>query len=106
MCGIHKGLCLASQILMPLLFLLLIGLLVFGYQQGDLTGAFNFLFGFNFGSLTWQSVLIALGHAFFTLSIGMGAMMVYGAYMPSNTGVFSNVLMVGALDTLVALIAG
>ena len=69
MCGIHKGLGLASQILMPLLFLLLIGLLVFGYQQGDLTGAFNFLFGFNFGSLTWQSVLVALGHAFFTLSI-------------------------------------
>ncbi|MEJ6612057.1 MAG: sodium-dependent transporter [Porticoccus sp.] len=106
MCGIHKGLGLASQILMPLLFLLLIGLLVFGYQQGDLTGAFNFLFGFNFGSLTWQSVLVALGHAFFTLSIGMGAMMVYGAYMPSNTGIFSNVLMVGVLDTLVALIAG
>jgi neurotransmitter:Na+ symporter, NSS family len=106
MCGIHKGLGLVSQILMPLLFLLLVGLLIFGYQQGDLIGAFNFLFGFNFEFLTWQSVLVALGHAFFTLSIGMGAMMAYGAYMPSNTGVFSNVLMVGVLDTLVALIAG
>ena len=104
--GVNKGLGLAAQILMPLLFVLLIGLLIFGYQQGDFISAFNFLFGFNFESLTWKAVLVALGHAFFTLSIGMGAMMTYGAYMPNNTGVFSNVLMVGVLDTLVALIAG
>jgi NSS family neurotransmitter:Na+ symporter len=104
--GINKGLGLAAQILMPLLFVLLIGLLIFGYQQGDLAKAFSFLFGFNFESLTWKAVLVALGHAFFTLSIGMGAMMTYGMYMPKDSGVFSNVLMVGALDTLVALIAG
>tara|TARA_B110000483_G_scaffold31242_2_gene37926 strand:- start:4735 stop:6144 length:1410 start_codon:yes stop_codon:yes gene_type:complete len=104
--GIHRGLGLASQVLMPLLFILLIGLLIFGYQQGDLMRAFDFLFGFDFESLTWKAVLIALGHAFFTLSIGMGAMMTYGVYMPKNSGIFSNVLMVGILDTLVALIAG
>jgi NSS family neurotransmitter:Na+ symporter len=104
--GINKGLGLAAQILMPLLFVLLIGLLIFGYQQGDLAKAFSFLFGFNFESLSWKAVLVALGHAFFTLSIGMGAMMTYGVYMPADSRVFSNVLMVGILDTLVALIAG
>jgi|TARA_B110000444_G_scaffold237965_1_gene251124 NSS family neurotransmitter:Na+ symporter len=104
--GINKGLGLAAQILMPLLFILLIGLLIFGYQQGDLAKAFSFLFGFNFESLSWKAVLVALGHAFFTLSIGMGAMMTYGVYMPKDSGVFSNVLIVGILDTLVALIAG
>ncbi|MDC0411774.1 sodium-dependent transporter, partial [Porticoccus sp.] len=104
--GINKGLGLAAQILMPLLFILLIGLLIFGYQQGDLAKAFSFLFGFNFESLSWKAVLVALGHAFFTLSIGMGAMMTYGVYMPADSRVFSNVLMVGILDTLVALIAG
>ncbi len=104
--GINKGLGLAAQILMPLLFILLIGLLIFGYQQGDLAKAFSFLFGFNFESLSWKAVLVALGHAFFTLSIGMGAMMTYGVYMPEDSRVFSNVLMVGILDTLVALIAG
>ena len=104
--GINKGLGLAVQILMPLLFILLIGLLIFGYQQGDLAKAFSFLFGFNFESLSWKAVLVALGHAFFTLSIGMGAMMTYGVYMPADSRVFPNVLMVGILDTLVALIAG
>jgi NSS family neurotransmitter:Na+ symporter len=104
--GINKGLGLAAQILMPLLFILLIGLLIFGYQQGDLAKAFSFLFGFNFESLSWKAVLVALGHAFFTLSIGMGAMMTYGVYMPEDSRVFPNVLMVGILDTLVALIAG
>lgn len=104
--GINKGLGLAAQILMPLLFILLIGLLIFGYQQGDLAKAFSFLFGFNFESLSWKAVLVALGHAFFTLSIGMGAMMTYGVYMPEDSRVFSNVLMVGILDTLIALIAG
>ena len=104
--GINKGLGLAAQILMPLLFILLIGLLIFGYQQGDLAKAYSFLFGFNFESLSWKAVLVALGHAFFTLSIGMGAMMTYGVYMPADSRVFPNVLMVGILDTLVALIAG
>jgi NSS family neurotransmitter:Na+ symporter len=51
-------------------------------------------------------VLVALGHAFFTLSLGMGAIMVYGSYMPKKTSIAGSAILIASLDTLVALIAG
>jgi len=104
--GVTKGLGVAVRVLMPLLFVLLLVLLVFGYQQGDFARGFSFLFSFNIEALTWKGVLIALGHAFFTLSLGMGAIMAYGAYMPDHARIGRTVIAVGFLDTLVALVAG
>ena len=104
--GVGKGLGVAVRILMPLLFVLLIALLVFGYQRGDFARGFNFLFSFNVEALSWEGVLEALGHAFFTLSLGMGAIMAYGAYMPEHARIGRTVIAVGFLDTLVALVAG
>lgn len=104
--GVTKGLGVAVRVLMPLLFVLLIMLLVFGYQRGDFARGFNFLFSFNFDALTWEGVLEALGHAFFTLSLGMGAIMAYGAYMPEHARIGRTVVAVGFLDTLIALVAG
>ena len=104
--GVTKGLGVAVRVLMPLLFVLLIALLVFGYQKGDFAQGFNFLFSFNVEALTWEGVLEALGHAFFTLSLGMGAIMAYGAYMPEHARIGRTVVAVGFLDTLVALVAG
>ena len=104
--GVTKGLGVAVRILMPMLFVLLLVLRVFGYQHGDFARGFSFLFSFNYQALTWEGVLEALGHAFFTLSLGMGAIMAYGAYMPEHARIGRTVLAVGFLDTLVALIAG
>jgi len=104
--GVTKGLGVAVRILMPMLFVLLLVLLVFGYQRGDFVRGFNFLFSFNYQALTWAGVLEALGHAFFTLSLGMGAIMAYGAYMPGHARIGRTVIAVGFLDTLVALVAG
>ncbi len=104
--GVTKGLGVAVRVLMPLLFVLLVLLLVFGYQQGDFARGFSFLFSFNYKALTWEGVLEALGHAFFTLSLGMGAIMAYGAYMPEHARIGRTVVAVGFLDTLIALVAG
>ena len=53
-----------------------------------------------------QPILIAMGHAFFTLSLGMGAIMAYGSYLPSDAGIGSTVLTIAVLDTVVAVAAG
>lgn len=104
--GVTKGLGVAVRILMPMLFVLLMILLVFSYKHGDFERGFNFLFSFDYQALTWEGVLEALGHAFFTLSLGMGAIMAYGAYMPEHARIGRTVLAVGFIDTVVALVAG
>jgi len=104
--GVTRGLGKAVEYLMPILFVLLLILLGFSISQGEFFHAVKYLFAFDFGSLTMDSVLAALGHAFFTLSIGMGAIMAYGSYMPEDTPIAKTVLTVAALDTCVALIAG
>lgn len=104
--GVTKGLGNAVRVLMPILFLLLIALLAYGFSEGDFGQGFSFLFNFKFDQLTWNGVLVALGHAFFTLSLGMGAIMAYGAYMPGDAPIGKTVVLVAVLDTLVALVAG
>lgn len=104
--GVTRGLGMVARVLMPFLFVMLIVLLGYGFKNGDFAKAFSFLFDFKFDKLSWDGVLIALGHAFFTLSLGMGAIMAYGAYMPGHASVSKTIVTVGILDTLVALVAG
>jgi len=104
--GVTRGLGMVARVLMPFLFVVLILLLGYGYSNGDFAQAFSFMFDFKFDRLSWDGVLIALGHAFFTLSLGMGAIMAYGAYMPDHANVSKTIITVGVLDTVVALIAG
>lgn len=104
--GVNRGLEAAIRILMPALFVLLIILLGYSLTSGAFEQGARFLFDFDFSKLSSESILIALGHAFFTLSLGMGAIMVYGAYMPKQASIGSTVLIVAGMDTLVALAAG
>lgn len=104
--GVSKGLGVAVRVLMPLLFVLLLVLLGYGIAEGNFKEGFHFLFNFNFEKLSPHGVQVALGHAFFTLSLGMGAIMAYGAYMPSNAPIGTTVFWVALLDTVVALVAG
>lgn len=104
--GVVRGLGVAVRTLMPLLFVLLVVLLVYSARQGDFAAAVDFLFSFRTESLTWTGVLVSLGHAFFTLSLGMGAIMAYGAYMPEHAPIGKTVITIAILDTLVALMAG
>jgi len=104
--GVTKGLGVAVRIMMPVLFLLLVVLLFFAARQGDMAAGAEFLFSFRADKLSWAGVLEALGHAFFTLSLGMGAIMAYGAYMPERAPIGKTVITIALLDTLVALMAG
>ena len=104
--GVNAGLEKAIRILMPLLFVLLIMLLGYALSTDGFDQGFSFLFNFDTSKLTGESVVVALGHAFFTLSLGLGAIMAYGAYMPSDVSIGKTVLAVGVLDTVVALAAG
>ena len=104
--GVTKGLEAAVRVLMPLLFLLLIVLVFYAVSTDSFGQGFSFLFNVDFSRLSGAAVLEAMGHAFFTLSLGMGAIMVYGSYMPKKASIGGTVLMVALLDTVVALVAG
>ena len=104
--GVQKGIERASKILMPLLFLLLIALIVRGLTLPGATKGVQFLLSPDFSKLTGASVLSALGHAFFSLSLGMGAIITYGSYVDRKSNLFVSSLSIVALDTLVALLAG
>ncbi|MDA9664362.1 sodium-dependent transporter, partial [bacterium] len=96
----------AVEILMPVLFVMLLLLLGFSFFRGNFSAAWDFLFNFNLQLLTWRGVLEAMGQAFFTLSIGMGAIMAYGAYMPQKANIGKTILIVAFFDSLVAIISG
>jgi NSS family neurotransmitter:Na+ symporter len=105
--GIKNGIERWSKILMPLLFVLLFGLMIYGlvFTDGGMQ-ALVFLFSPDFSKLTAEGILSALGHAFFTLSLGMGAMLTYGSYMKKDTNLAKDAITISFLDTLIALMAG
>jgi len=104
--GVRGGLELATRIMMPLLIAILV--LLFGYNIGTsgFAPAMAFMFSPDFSQVTAETFLIALGHAFFTLSLGMGAIMVYGSYMPEGTSIVRAGFWIIVLDTVIALLAG
>lgn len=104
--GVNKGLERATKIMMPALFVLLLLLLGYSMTSGSFGEGLEFLFHFDPSELSWDAVLVALGHSFFTLSLGMGSIMAYGSYMPKNASIGGTVLTIAALDTIVALVAG
>ena len=105
--GVGRGLEVAVKYLMPALFVLLALLVVYAaFTSGHFMEGVQFLFSFNFDKLTGNSVLLAMGQAFFTLSLGMGAIMAYGAYMPKDSSVIGTATMIALMDTAVALMSG
>jgi NSS family neurotransmitter:Na+ symporter len=104
--GVKKGLGVAVEILMPLLFVMMLVLLGFSVLKGNFAAAWSFLFDFDIAALSWRGVLEAMGQAFFTLSIGMGAIMAYGAYMPQKANIGKTILVVAFFDSAVAIISG
>lgn len=104
--GVYGGLEKAVRLLMPALFVLLLVLVGYAWNSGAFQQGLEFLFRPNFGKLTANGVLIAMGHAFFTLSLGMGAIMVYGSYLPDNASIARTSIAVSVMDTIVALLAG
>ncbi len=105
--GIQKGIERWSKILMPSLLVILVGLMCYGlfYTAGGMK-ALTFMFKPDFSKLSAEAVLSALGHAFFTLSLGMGAMITYGSYMKREANLVRDAVTISVLDTVIALLAG
>ncbi|GAA3584180.1 MULTISPECIES: sodium-dependent transporter [Marinobacter] len=104
--GLKSGLERAVNILMPALFALLLLAVGYATTTGHFMEAVSFLFRPNFGALTVDGILIALGHAFFTLSLGMAIMMAYGSYLGRDISIGKTAVTVSVMDTGVALLAG
>ncbi|WP_018715568.1 sodium-dependent transporter [Brachymonas chironomi] len=104
--GVTGGLERASRIMMPGLVLVLLILVGYGVTTGAAGRAAEFLFTPNWSAINGQVVLAALGHAFFTLSLGMGIMTAYGAYLGQNVNLLGTARTVVLLDTTIALMAG
>jgi len=99
--GIEK----AVKILMPLLGLFVLIVASVSISKYGLSDSFHFMFSFDLSKLTPHGILEAVGHAFFTLSLGMGAMLIYGSYLKKGESLVQAGLWIVALDTLVALMA-
>lgn len=104
--GILKGLEAWINTLMPMLFIIIILLCIYAMQTGAFLEGLAYLFKPDFTKINSDVLLAALGQAFFTLSLGMGAIMAYGAYMPADQNIGRTAITVAALDTGVALLAG
>lgn len=104
--GVSNGLEKAVQYLMPVLFVLMLLLVGYAMTTGSYFQGLHFLFSPDFSKLTANAVLTAMGHAFFTLSLGMGAIMVYGSYLPKDVSIAKTAVLIAGADTIVALLAG
>jgi NSS family neurotransmitter:Na+ symporter len=104
--GVVAGIETANKVMMPGLFLILVLLTLWGAATGDMRSAWHFMFDFKPEALTPAVMLAALGHAFFSLSLGMGAIMAYGSYLDRATRIANTSLWVAAAGTLVGLLAG
>ena len=103
--GLKKGLEPVLKLMMPALYLLLIALAIYASVTGDFNQAVRFMFYPDFSKLSMNGVLIALGHAFFTLSLASGVMMIYGAYLPNAVSIGRTTIWIALADTSVALLA-
>jgi len=104
--GVTKGLESAATVLMPALAALLLLLVIYGATTSGFDRALTFMFSPDWSQLTGEVVLAALGHAFFTLSLGMGIMMAYGSYMGQSINLLQTARTVVIMDTVIAIAAG
>jgi NSS family neurotransmitter:Na+ symporter len=103
--GISGGIERTCRILMPVLIVLILVMVVYGATTEGFPAALDFVFRPDIHKLRPSGVLEALGHAFFTLSLGMGAMITYGSYQKSKRALAGESVMIAGLDTGIALLA-
>jgi len=104
--GVKGGIEKWTKIMMPTILVILIVLMVRGLTLPNGMQALDFLFKPKFEDLTASSIVLALGHSFFTLSLGMGTMITYGSYLRRDQNLLSSALWIILLDTVIAMMAG
>ena len=104
--NINAGIGRVVSYFMPLLLLLIIAIIIYNSYSADMGQAVRFLFEFRWDNVSPEVVMVALGQAFFSLSLGMGAVMIYGSYLPKQVPLLSTTATIAVADTLVAILAG
>jgi NSS family neurotransmitter:Na+ symporter len=104
--GIKGGIEKINLILMPALIIILFGMLIYAFNLDGFSKAFDFMFAPDWSKLSSEAIVRAVGHSFFTLSLGMGAIMTYAASLPRHTSITKTAFIVTFMDTLIALVAG
>ncbi|MCC5996902.1 MAG: sodium-dependent transporter [Oceanicaulis sp.] len=104
--GVTRGIERAVTILMPIFFLMLLGLVVYAGMTGDMGAALNYLFAPDFSELSGQTLIAALGQAFFSIGVGSAIMITYGSYLKREDNLAQSAGIITGADTMVAIIAG
>ena len=104
--GIQSGLERAVKILMPALFGAILIMVLYGVFAGDMVQTLRFLLEPDFSKISFGTLMAAIGQAFFSIGIGMGSLIVFGAYMPKDFSIPRTSSMVILMDTGVAVLAG
>ncbi|QZY54874.1 sodium-dependent transporter [Crassaminicella profunda] len=104
--GVKDGIEKYSKILMPVLLVILVGLMIRSVTLDGASKGLEFLFKPDFSKLTTKGVLEALGHAFYSLSLGMGIILTYGSYINKKENILKLAFQVTIADTCIALMAG
>jgi NSS family neurotransmitter:Na+ symporter len=104
--GVQDGIERAVRVMMPLMFMLLVGLACYNYFAGGFSEAVEWLFTPDFSKIGPATVLTAIGQAFFSIGVAMGGMMTYGSYLPRDISITGSVFIIVIADTAVALLAG
>jgi NSS family neurotransmitter:Na+ symporter len=104
--GIKGGIEKLNLILMPSLIVIILGMFLYALTLDSFSKSVDFMFGFDFSKINSNAFVVAVGHAFFTLSLGMGAIMTYAASLPKDANIVSSTLWIVFLDTAIAIVAG
>jgi neurotransmitter:Na+ symporter, NSS family len=104
--GVKDGIERYTKILMPILFVLIIIMAIWSLTLDGASEGLKFFFNPDFSKLKWSSVLVALGQAAFSLSIGMGTLITYGSYVKKETNLTSTAFQISISDTFFAILAG
>ncbi|MFK7972687.1 MAG: sodium-dependent transporter [Bacteroidia bacterium] len=104
--GVQGGIEAASKILMPMLYVILIGLIIYAVTLPGASEGLAFYFNPDFSKLNFATVYSAMGQAFFSLSLGMGALITYGSYISKKENILDSAAIVSVADTSVAVLAG
>lgn len=104
--GVQAGIEKAVKVLMPTLFVALIVMVIYGAIAGDFAAALQFMLHPDFSKVTFQTVMVAIGQAFFSIGIGMAALITFGSYLPKSVSIPRSALIIALADTGVAVISG
>lgn len=104
--GVQRGIELASKIMMPALFFILISLIIYSLTLPNAMDGVKFYLLPDLSAITPQAIYSAMGQAFFSLSLGMGALITYGSYVEKNQNVISSAAVITTMDMSVAFLSG